>query len=117
MMKWGGIASLVARPNLSTQEERREVAGKGDGRANAIASNGILALTDRRLLWCPVKTKLGKPEKIVGFEFDEIAEVRLDKPLLIVEFKDGSSGAIRSDLMERPGEFMKAYESMHPRTA
>jgi hypothetical protein len=111
MMKWGGIATLVSKPRLSTQEQRREVAGKGEGRAEAIASNGILALTDRRLLWCPVKTKLGKPEKIVGFEFDEIAEIRHDKPLLIVEFKDGSSGGIRSDLLERPGEFMKSYES------
>ena len=113
MMRWAQISTLVSKPTLVRTEERLEVAGTGEGRADAISSNGILALTDRRVLWCPVKTKLGKPEKIIGFEFDEIARIRHDKPLLMVDFKDGSTGGIRSDVMERPGDFMKAYESMH----
>lgn len=114
MMRWAQLSTLVSKPRLVDSEERREVAGTGEGRAAAISSNGILALTDRRVLWCPVKTKLGKPEKIIGFEFDEIARIRHDKPLLMVDYNDGSSGGIRSDLMERPGDFMKTYESMHP---
>ena len=114
MMRWASAATLIVKPNLTRRVERVAVAGSGEGLAEAISSNGILALTDRRVLWCPVKTKLGKPEKIIGFEFDEIAQIRHDKPLLMVDFKDGSTGGIRSDLMERPGEFMKAYESMHP---
>lgn len=41
MMKWGGaLASVVASQRLSTQEQRREVAGKGDSRADVMASNG-----------------------------------------------------------------------------
>src|SRR5688500_16057389 len=113
MMKAARWAS-IAKPERSDIEE---VEGKEGGRADVISSNGIMALTDRRLLWCPVKTKVGKPEKLFGFEFDEIAELRLDKPLLIVEFTDGSSGGIRTDLMGRPGDLMKAWESIRPGAA
>lgn len=113
MMKAARWAS-IAKPAHS---DIKEVEGTGGGRADVISSNGIMALTDRRLLWCPVKTKVGKPEKLFGFEFDEIAEVRLDKPLLIVEFTDGSSGGIRTDPMGRPGDFMKAWESIRPGAA
>jgi hypothetical protein len=117
---WGAGAAMmkvarwtnIDRPQHSDIEE---VVGKGGGRADVIASNGIMALTDRRLLWCPVKTKVGKPEKLFGFEFDEIAELRFDKPVLVVEFKDGSSGGIRTDFTARPGDLMKAWESIRPR--
>lgn len=114
MMKAARWAGVVGKPEHS---DIAEVAGKEGGRADVIASNGIIALTDRRFLWCPVKTKVGKPEKLFGFEFDEIAELRLDKPLLVVEFKDGSSGGIRTDFMERPGDLMEAWESIRPGTA
>ena len=110
MMKAARWAS-IDRPQRSDIEE---VEGREGGRADVIASNGIMALTDRRFLWCPVKTKVGKPEKLFGFELDEVAELRLDKPVLVVEFEDGSSGGIRTDFMERPGDFMKVWESIRP---
>lgn len=109
------VAKWVGPRDRSLKHSIKDVKGTGDGRAAAIASNGILALTDRRLLWCPVKTKVGKPEKIIGFDFEEIEELRHEKPVLVVEFKDGSSSGIRADFMGRPGDFLKAYESLHPR--
>ena len=114
MMK---VAKLVGPVNKSIKDDIKEVSGTGDGRAKAINSNGILALTDRRLLWCPVKTKVGKPEKLIGFEFDEVEGLRHEKPVLVVDFKDGSSSGIRADFMGRPGDFLKAFEEMHPKAA
>ena len=108
--RWTG----VVKPEHSDIEE---VAGTEGGRADVISSNGIMALTDRRFLWCPVKTKVGKPEKLFGFEYDEIAELRLDKPILVVEFEDGSSGGIRTDFFERPDDLMEAWESIRPADA
>ena len=116
---WGAGATLmkVSRWTSVVKPEHsdiKEVEGTEGGRADVIDSNGIMALTARRLLWCPVKTKVGKPERLFGFEFDEIAELRLDKPILVVELTDGSSGGIRTDFMERPGDLMKAWESIRP---
>ena len=119
---WGAGATMMKAARWASidkpqRSDIEEVEGKEGGRADVIASNGIMALTDRRFLWCPVKTTMGKPEKLFGFEFHEIAELRLDKPVLVVEFKDGSSGGIRTDFMERPGGFMEAWESIRPGAA
>ncbi len=114
MMRFAARWTNIARPHQSDIEA---AAGKeGGGRADVIASNGIIALTDRRLLWCPVKTKVGKPERLFGFEFHEIAGLRHDEPVLVVEFTDGSSGGIRTDFMGRPAALVRAYESIRPKT-
>lgn len=76
----------------------------GQGMAAAVGKhNGILALTDQRLLWCEVKTALGKPKNIdAAFPPGDVADISWGADTLAVKFRDGSSAGLYCPKGEHP---------------
>jgi len=69
--------------------------------------NGILALTDQRLIFLPVKTAVRKPKAVAAsWDHAEIADVLYDKPMLTVTFGDGSIGGLHVPRNEKPDDFL-----------
>ena len=93
--------------------EQLDAATAGEGMAARIDRNGILALTDRRLLWMPVSTAVKKPRDVeAAFALDDIEDIAYDKPILVVRFADGSAGGFHAGPADKPAEFVAAWRSM-----
>ncbi|MEX0666392.1 MAG: hypothetical protein WD598_16685 [Acidimicrobiia bacterium] len=63
--------------------------------AAKIDRTGILGVSDRRVLFFPVKTVLGRPKAVsAAWSFDQVAGAAYEKPMLTVTFADGSTGGL-----------------------
>ncbi len=104
------VTGTSASPAYSAQAD---AVRRGEGMASTIArNNGIVALTDRRLLWCPVKTAIGKPKRIeAAFDRSDVVRVHYERPMLVVEFSDGSTAGLHVPRAQRPADFVSAFEA------
>jgi hypothetical protein len=106
MLRWADVAG---RARFEAQAEAATSGGEGT-MAAPIDRNGILALTDRRLLFLPVKTALGKPKAIAcTWGLDKVVGAAWEKPMLTVAFSDGSVGGLHSPA-DKPEEFVAAVK-------
>jgi hypothetical protein len=102
------IGGVPGQTNLSGQAEGATERPEGSA-ASVFDRNGILALTDRRVLFLGVKTAVRKPPAITGsWTFAEVVAVRWEKPMLLVDFPDGSTGGLYVGSMERPADLVAA---------
>ncbi|MFN8025183.1 MAG: hypothetical protein U0W40_02165 [Acidimicrobiia bacterium] len=73
---------------------------------------GIIVLTDRRLLFMPVKTAITKPKAVAAaFPLTDVLGASWEKNILAVEFADGSIGGLHVPRNEDPEEFVAAVEA------
>jgi hypothetical protein len=83
--------------------------------AEAIDRNGILALTDRRLLFLPVKLAVTKPKAVgAAWRLEDVVATAYERPMLTVTFVDGSVGGIHCPAAEKPKEFVAALQAALP---
>lgn len=104
-----GAADLMKAPGMrqySMQAERATVDPAGS-MAAAIDRTGILAVTDQRLLFLPVKTAVTKPKAVAAaWSLDQVRGAAYDKPMLTVAFADGSIGGLHVPAAEKPNDFV-----------
>ena len=70
----------------SSEYDRATGGSAGTGRAAAIEGNGVLAVTDRRLLFFRKRFAIGTPRHLVAaFALVDVAACRYDRPMVVVE--------------------------------
>lgn len=114
LLKMADISTIGGMPgqtNMSGQMASSTDRPEGSA-AQVMDRNGIIALTDRRMLFLAVKTAVRKPPAITaGWPFAELAGVRWEKPMLLVDFADGSTGGLYVGSTERPAELVTAAQA------
>jgi hypothetical protein len=86
--------------------------------AEAIDRNGILAFTDQRLLFLPVKLAVTKPKAVAAaWRLEDVAATAYERPMLTVTFVDGSVGGIHCPAAEKPKDFVAALDARLRSTA
>lgn len=94
----------------------REYDGVVDGRdgfgfSAEVKGNGVLALTNRRVLFFKKATVVGVPKTITAeLAADELVSAAYDRPMLIVEFADGSVVGLHVPRNQKPKAFVEAVE-------
>lgn len=108
LLRMADIATIGGVPGQIRYADEAKAATDGGGGSEAarIDRNGILALTDQRLLFLPVKTAVRKPAAVAAaWPLDQLAGVGFEKPMLVVGFADGSTGGLHVPRAEGPAEF------------
>ena len=120
---WGAGKGLLKMADISTvggmpgqTNHSGTMAGSTDrpegSAAQVMDRHGIIALTDRPILFLAEKTAVRKPAaSTAGWPFDQIAGVRLEKQMLLIDFADGSTGGLYVGSMERPGDLVTTAQA------
>ena len=120
---WGAGKGLLRMADISTiggmpgqtnySGQMAQATDRPEGTAASVMDrNGIIALTDRRILFLAVKTAVRKPAAVTaGWPFAQIAGVRWEKPMLLVDFADGSTGGLYVGGMERAQDLAAAAQA------
>lgn len=106
-----GAADLVKAPGMrhySVQADRSTADPVGS-MAAGIDRTGIVAVTDQRLLFLPVKTAITKPKTVAAaWPLAQVRGAAYDKPMLTIAFADGSVGGLHVPANEQPTGFVEA---------
>ena len=109
----GKMFLTKALSNKPGYAEELDSATEGAGMASRIDHNGMFVLTDRRFLWMEVKTAVRKPKAVsAAFELSDVDDFVYEKPILAVQFRDGSRGGIHA--ADHPEEFVAAWRATRP---
>ena len=104
-----GVADLVKAPGIRHYSKQAEGATNdpAGSAAAAIDRTGIICVTDRWVLFLPVKTAITKPKEVAAaWPLDAVAGGAYDKPMLTLAFTDGSVGGLHVPRPERPDDFV-----------
>ncbi len=104
-------ADLVKAPGMRhyAMQADRATADPAGSLAAAIDRTGILAVSDHRLLFLPVKTAITRPKAIAAaWPLAQVRGAAYDKPMLTVAFVDGSIGGLHVPANEQPAAFVEA---------
>jgi hypothetical protein len=117
LLKAADIAGLTILDELvrdkPTYQHQLDAATTGEGMGSRIDRNGIIVLTDRRLLWMPVSTAVMKPKQVEAeFALDQVEDIVYDKPILAVRFSDGSAGGVHAGPADKPAAFVQAWRAL-----
>jgi hypothetical protein len=78
-----------------------------------IDRTGILCITDRRLLFLPVKTAITKPKTVAAaWPLSSLMGATFEKNILAVEFADGSVGGLHVPGAEHPSDFVVSLNGL-----
>jgi hypothetical protein len=103
----GGVATQYA-----SDADGRTVDPAGSEGAK-IDRTGILCITDRRLLFLPVKTAITKPRTVAAaWPLSGVAGATFERNILAVEFADGSIGGLHVPGAEHPSDFVVALNGL-----
>ena len=96
-------------PDLYSDEYGEATKGKHtEGQAAAVVGNGVMGLTNQRLLWFKKATVVGKPgEPTATFPLDSVVEARRDGNMIRVEFADGSISGLHVPRTQKPNVFVE----------
>ena len=79
------------------------------GFATEVSGNGVLALTDRRLLFFKKATVAGAPKEVTAeISASLVVGASYDKPMLTVEFADESAIGMHVPRNQKPDAFVAA---------
>jgi hypothetical protein len=100
-----------ARPASSLADTQTDDPAGTEGAK--IDRTGILCLTDRRLLFLPVKTPLTKPKAVTAaWPFASVAGATFERSILAIEFTDGSVGGLHVPGAEHPSDFVVSLNGL-----
>lgn len=81
--------------------------------AAKIDRTGIIALTDQRLLFLPVKTAITKPKAVAAaWPLERVTGATWENNMLAIGFTDGSIGGLHVPRNEHPAEFVQALNAV-----
>ena len=103
-----GAADLAKAPGMRhySMQADQATADAAGSMASAIDRTGILAVTDQRLLFLPVKTAITKPKAVAAaWPLAQVRGAAYDKPMLTFAFADGSIGGLHVPAAEKPDVF------------
>lgn len=86
--------------------------GKAEGLAGPLKHSGVLALTDRRLLYFKKRFAIGRPKTIVGdWPLEQVAAIAYDGEdnTLTITFSDGSSAGLHSPSNQWPDKLVEGF--------
>jgi hypothetical protein len=108
-----GMADMVGGPDYVGTVDTAEGSQGGRGMAEPIGRhNALVAVTDRRLLYCEVKTALFKPKDIdAAFLLGDVADLSAEKETLTITFRDGSRAAVYATKRES-GPLVETFRSL-----
>ena len=88
----------------------RAVEGKdGAGFAAGVEGNGVLALTDLRLLFFAKATVIGRPKNLTAeVSITDVTGAAFERPMVSVTFTDGSICGLHVPRNQRPASFVDA---------
>ena len=104
-----GAADLVKAPGMRhySLQADRATSGPTGSMAESLDRTGILAVSDQRLLFLPVKTAITKPKAVAAaWPLSQVSGAAYDKPMLTVAFIDGSVGGLHVPTNEQPTAFV-----------
>lgn len=79
------------------------------GFAAEMRRNGVLAVTDRRLLFFAKSTVVGKPKELTAaIDRGQVVDARYESPVLAVRLADGSVAALHVPRSQSPLRFLEA---------
>lgn len=108
-------ADLARAPGIRRYSKEAELAtdDPAGSMAAAIDRTGILAVSDQRLLFLPVKTAITKPKAVAAsWPLTQVQGAAYDKPMLTVAFADGSVGGLHVPAAEKPDGFVAAVNRL-----
>ncbi len=99
--------------NLSPADLWRcDFAGES-GHAAPLTKTGVLALTNRRLIYFQKSVVVGRPKKILAtWPIEQLSAAVYHDKVLGIRFSDGSIGGLHVPPSQKPGEFLKAFENV-----
>jgi hypothetical protein len=78
-----------------------------------VNGNGVSALTNQRVLFFKKATVVGLPKTITAeIATGELVNAAYDRPMLIVEFADGSVVGLHVPRNQKPDAFVEAVEQV-----
>jgi hypothetical protein len=102
LLKLTDLASGVgqSRPWSGTADDVTD--DPAGSEAARIDRSGIIALTDRRLLFFPARTAVTKPTALgAAWHLDKVMSAALEKDILVITFADGSVGGLHTGRLGR----------------
>jgi len=95
-------------PDIYSDEFGEATQGKHtEGHAEAMVGNGVMGLTNQRLLWFKKATVVGKPgEPTATFPLDSVVEAQREGNMIRVEFADGSISGLHVPRSQKPKVFV-----------
>lgn len=97
------------RAGLGYSDEHQAATGGLDvgGFGAMVQGSGVLALTNRRLVFFRKATVIGTPKTITAeIPIEQVVRARHEKPMLTVEFADGSTLGLHVPPNQRPEEIV-----------
>lgn len=113
---YGLSRGVVAFANLVDGMPRVKVwndeMGTAEGLAGPLKHTGVLALTDRRLLFFKKRFAIGRPKTLIGdWPLEQVAAIAYDSEdnTVTVTFADGSSAGLHSPSNQWPDKLVEGF--------
>ena len=109
-----GDTSSFDGPSIYANEFEAATEGRHrEGLAADIEGNGVMGLTDQRLLWFKKATVIGRPgEPTAVIPLDSIVATERLESMVRVEFADGSIAALHVPRSQKPAAFVEALNRL-----
>lgn len=103
-----GVSDNFDGPNIYSNEFEAATQGKHEeGHAAVMVGNGVMGLTNQRLLWFKKSTVVGKPgEPTSTFPLDSVVGAVREGNMIRIEFVDGSIGGLHVPRSQKPMVFV-----------
>jgi hypothetical protein len=107
------FVSLGGRAKPYSEAAGARTADPAGSEGAKIDRTGILCITDRRLLFFPVKTAITKPKAVAAaWPLASVVGATFERNILAVEFADGSVGGLHVPGAEHPSDFVVALHGI-----
>ncbi|MGI9608971.1 MAG: hypothetical protein ACR2NL_01620 [Acidimicrobiia bacterium] len=106
----GGLGNtLVGKASYADQHEQSVEGRDESGFGGLVDGNGVLALTNRRLLFYKKATVRGTPKAVTAaIDATRVSGADYNKPMLTITFDDGSATGLHVPRNQGPDAFVQA---------
>lgn len=113
---YGLGAKIVAVGNRAASRHSNawDVPQSGEeGLAAAINRSGVVALTDRRLIFFAKRFSIGTPKAVTAqWPLSQVVSVKFENDNLMIEFEDGSVAGLHVPPLQKPKRFVEKFQSL-----
>jgi len=111
----GATVVQVANRTLSVGRETWSVPQKDEGLASSLSRGGVIAISNKRLLFFAKRFAIGKPGKLTAdWPLSQLTNISWIDPQLSISFVDHSKASLHVPRNQSPLKLVSAWQALDP---
>ena len=112
----GATVVQLANRSLSPSQETWSVPNADKGLASSLNRGGVIAITNKRLLFFAKRFAIGKPGKLTAeWPLSQLTSISWIDPKLSIHFVDDSQASLHVPRNQSPLKLVSAWQALDPK--